>query len=96
VHGSLPAVVSVVKGINEPRYPSFMGIRKAAKASIPVWSAADLGLELDKVGSGGSSVSWPSIYPPPVQDKKVEMISGASPEEVAKQLVDKIFAEKVL
>jgi electron transfer flavoprotein beta subunit len=93
---SLPAVVSVVKGINEPRYPSFMGIRKAAKAAIPVWSAADLGLDLDKVGSGGSSVSWPSIYPPPAQDKKVEMISGASPEEVAKQLVDKIFAEKVL
>jgi hypothetical protein len=32
---ALPAVVSVVKGINEPRYPSFMGIRKAAKASDP-------------------------------------------------------------
>jgi electron transfer flavoprotein beta subunit len=92
----LPAVISVIKGINEPRYPSFMGIRKAAKASIPVWSAADLGLDLDKVGQNGSCVSWPNIYPPPVQDKKVEMISGASPEEVAKQLVDKIFAEKVL
>nr|MBI2905081.1 electron transfer flavoprotein subunit beta/FixA family protein [Chloroflexota bacterium] len=37
----LPAVLSVVKDINEPRYPSFMGIRKAAKAVIPQWAAAD-------------------------------------------------------
>jgi electron transfer flavoprotein beta subunit len=93
---ALPAVVSVVKGINEPRYPSFMGIRKAAKADIPVWSATDLGLDPDKIGAGGSPVSWPEIYPPPVHEKKVEMISGASPEEIAKQLADKILTEKVI
>jgi electron transfer flavoprotein beta subunit len=93
---ALPAVISVIKGINEPRYPSFMGIRKAAKATIPVWSAADLGLDTSKVGASGSLVSWPSIYPPPVHEKKVEMISGASPEEIAKNLADKIFAEKII
>ena len=32
----LPLVVSVAKEINEPRYPSFMGIRKASRAQIPV------------------------------------------------------------
>jgi electron transfer flavoprotein beta subunit len=58
-----PAVVSVVKGINEPRYPSFMGIRKAAKAAIPVWSAADLGLDLDKVGANGSPVKLAEYLP---------------------------------
>ena len=42
----LPAVVSVVKDINEPRYPSFIGIRRAGKAEIPVWTAADLELTL--------------------------------------------------
>jgi electron transfer flavoprotein beta subunit len=93
---TLPAVVSVIKGINEPRYPSFMGIRKASKATIPIWSSSDLSLDLDKVGASGSSVSWPSIYPPPAHEKKVEMISGSSPEEIAKNLVDKIFTEKVI
>jgi len=92
----LPAVVSVVKGINEPRYPSFMGIRKAAKADIPVWSAADLDLDMSKVGTSGSQLSWPEIYPPPAREKKVEMISGDTPEEIAKQLADKIFAEKII
>ena len=43
VSAKLPAVLSVVQGIGEPRYPSFMGIRKASKAEMPVWSLSDLG-----------------------------------------------------
>jgi electron transfer flavoprotein beta subunit len=42
---NLPAVLSVVQSIGEPRYPSFMGIRKASKATIPVWSLSDLGVQ---------------------------------------------------
>jgi len=41
----LPAVISVAKEINDPRYPSFMGIRKASKADIPTIAAAGLGVE---------------------------------------------------
>ena len=44
VSAKLPAVLSVVQSIGEPRYPSFMGIRKASKANIPVWSLAALGI----------------------------------------------------
>jgi electron transfer flavoprotein beta subunit len=44
VSAKLPAVLSVVQSIGEPRYPSFMGIRKASKANIPVWSLSDLGM----------------------------------------------------
>ena len=44
VESKLPAVVSVSKDIGEPRYPSFMGIRKASRAKIPVWTLADLGI----------------------------------------------------
>ena len=35
VESGLPAVISVVKDYGEPRYPSFIGIRKASKAEIP-------------------------------------------------------------
>ena len=45
VEGKLPAVVSVLKGINEPRLPNLMGIRKAAKVADPCLGlAATLGL----------------------------------------------------
>lgn len=92
----LPAIVSVIKGINEPRYPSFMGIRKASKATIPVWSAADLGVDAAKVGASASAVAWPEIYPMPAKEIKVEIIEGETPQEIAAKLVDKLIAEKVV
>lgn len=91
VEASLPAVVAVIKDIGEPRYPSFMGIRKAQRAVIPTWSLADLGLTGLK-----PAVSWPEITNPPVRDVHCEMISGASAHEIAETLADKIMAEKVL
>lgn len=43
---SLPAVLTAQKGLNEPRYPSMMGIMKAKKKEIKVLSLADLGLSV--------------------------------------------------
>ena len=95
VSAKLPAVLSVVQSIGEPRYPSFMGIRKAAKASIPTWTAADLGLDPSQVGAAGSKVTWPEIYPLPPREGSVEMIDG-TPEEIAAKLADKLIADKVI
>ncbi len=92
VSGPLPAVMSVVKEINEPRYPSFMGIRKASKAEIPVWAAADIGITEDLE----PAVSWPEVYAPPKVETQVEMIEGDSPDEIAKKLVDRLVEEKVI
>lgn len=86
-----PAVLSVVQSIGEPRYPSFMGIRKASKAVIPVWSLADLGLSLPPV-----AVSRRELMNPPAREARCEIITGESPEAIAETLVEKILAEKVL
>lgn len=91
VTASLPVVISVVKEINDPRYPSFMGIRKASRATIPVWSAADLG-----VSGVGSKVDWSQVYAMPPREGSVEMITGDSAQDMAAQLVDKLFEEKVI
>ncbi|MCS7248044.1 MAG: electron transfer flavoprotein subunit beta/FixA family protein [Anaerolineales bacterium] len=92
----LPAVVSVIKGINEPRYPSFMGIRKASKATIPTWGVNDLGVDPGRVGAAGAFVAWPEIYMMPVKETKVEWIEGSTPQEIAAKLADKLIAEKVI
>jgi len=91
VSADLPAVFSVVKDFGEPRYPSFMGIRKASKAEIPAWTLADLG-----IAAPASVIEWPELMNPPSRDITCEIISGGSPEEIADQLADKILAEKVL
>ncbi len=91
VGAKLPAVLSVVQSIGEPRYPSFMGIRKASKANIPVWSLADLGVE-----APAAVVTRIELMNPPVRETVVEMITGETPEAVAETLAEKILAEKVL
>lgn len=91
VEGKLPAVVSVVKDIGEPRYPSFMGIRKASRANIPEWSLADLGITAPQI-----SVRWPELMNPPARQVTNEIITGDSPEQIADLLADKILGEKVL
>jgi electron transfer flavoprotein beta subunit len=50
VESSLPAVISVVEKINEPRYPSFKGIMAAKKKPVETLSLADLGVEASAVG----------------------------------------------
>lgn len=91
VKANLPAVISVVQSIGEPRYPSFMGIRKASKAEIPVWSLNDLG-----IAAPDAIIKRSELMNPPARDTSVEIISGESPAEIADKLADKLIAEKVL
>lgn len=62
----LPAVVSVVKQINDPRYPAMKGVLKAKKFAIKTWSAADINVDPEEVGFAdpplGSAVpSYPVV-----------------------------------
>jgi len=91
VSAKLPAVLSVVQSIGEPRYPSFMGIRKASKAVIPVWSLGDLG-----IAAPAAVVTRSELMNPPARDTSVEIITGDTPEAIAETLADKLIAEKVL
>ena len=91
VSAKLPAVLSVVQSIGEPRYPSFMGIRKASKAAIPVLTLGDLG-----VSAPEAIIKRTELMNPPVQETRIEIITGETPAEIADKLTDKILAEKVL
>jgi electron transfer flavoprotein beta subunit len=57
VTGSLPAVVSVVEKINEPRYPSFKGIMAAKKKPVQTLALADLGVEASAVGLANAATA---------------------------------------
>lgn len=91
VEADLPVVISVSKDIGEPRYPSFMGIRKASRAKIPVWSLDDL-----ELSAPTSVVKWPEVHSPVAREISTTIVEGDSPQEIAEKLVDKIMEEKVL
>jgi len=66
VEASLPAVISVVEKINEPRYPSFKGIMAAKKKPVETLSLADAGIDPAHVGlaaSGTEVVSFATRPP---------------------------------
>ncbi len=92
VKSGLPAVVSVTKEINEPRYPSFMGIRKASKAEIPTWSAGEIGLEAPLA----PKVQWPELFAPPEEETECEFIEGETAEEKGSKLAERLVQEKIL
>lgn len=94
VEAKLPAVVAVIKGINEPRLPNLMGIRKAGKVQIPQWTAADLGIDTGKVGAAGSSSKVVEIAVPPPRGAG-EILKGEV-DEIVNTLTEKLIDLKVI
>lgn len=94
VEVSLPAVMSVVKEINEPRLPSLKGKMMAKKAPVMKWSAADIGI--DDTGVGANSYTRTTGVAPPPPRQKGEMVEGETPEEIADKLYEKLKENQVL
>lgn len=85
VSGSLPAVISCDKGLNEPRYATLPGIMAAKKKVIAVKNAGDLGLSAAQVGAGAALVVESGYGLPPA--RPAGRILGGSPEQAVAELV---------
>jgi electron transfer flavoprotein beta subunit len=86
----LPAVVAVSDAINEPRYPSLKGIMGAKSKPQETLSLADLGVETDRVGEGGSRTTVLSVAPPPPKSDQVRIEDdGNAAEKIVEYLVEK-------
>lgn len=66
-----PALITVVKEINEPRLPSLRGKLRSKKQQIPVWTHRDLGLNEEEIGLNGSPTQVVKIFSPPPRKKGV-------------------------
>ena len=84
----LPALITVVKEINEPRLPSLRGKMRAKKQEIPRWGAQDLNLDAARIGLKGSPTQVVKIFTPPAKEQG-KTLSG-EPGEVADQLISEI------
>jgi electron transfer flavoprotein beta subunit len=94
VEAPLPAVVTVVKEINEPRLPSLKGKMKAKKAEIRVWGVQDLGVEAGRVGIEGSPTWVERVFSPP--QREAGQIWHGEPDELAKRLVNELEKLKMV
>ncbi|MFC1803923.1 electron transfer flavoprotein subunit beta/FixA family protein [Thermoproteota archaeon] len=94
VEAPLPAVLTVVREINEPRIPSLINIMKAKKKLQIIWTLADLGLSLDAV-KAQSFVRIKDVKAPIVSRKQI-VIEADSVKEAAVKLAAVIKEEGVM
>jgi electron transfer flavoprotein beta subunit len=94
VETPLPAVVTVVKQINEPRMPSLRGMMKAKKAEIKTLKAADLSADDKNIGLNGSPTQVVKIFTPPPKGGG-EILEG-EPAETVDKLISKIKERKII
>ncbi len=81
VECTLPALLTIEKGLVEPRYPSLPNLMKAKKKPVQVLTSAELpGVEASTAGT-----HLDSMTPPPPRPE-CKMIEG-EPEEMARELV---------
>ena len=95
VEAPLPAIVSVSNEFGEPRYPQLRQIMLAAKKTVQIWSAADIGIGADEAGAANRWLALEALYVPKVESN-VEIIEGDSPEEKARNLALKLRAAKLI
>ena len=90
VEAGTPVLASIISDeTNTPRYPKLKDIMAAGKKTIPVWKAADLTLDPERVGPGAARVAITDVYIP-IKESKCEMIEGDSAEEQALKLAARL------
>lgn len=94
VEAKTPLLITVVREINEPRYPSLMMIKKAGKKEIAEFNAAALGLDPEPLKTSGFRLQILRAEAPSMERKKV-IFEGDAAEAVQK-LVQTLQADKVV
>jgi electron transfer flavoprotein beta subunit len=96
VEAPLPAVLTVVREVNRPRYPTVPMRLAAQDGTVTTWSNAVLKLKEQTVGLKGSPTWVTKIFSP--QRDQGEIIGDGvnDPDGTAKLLIDKLLSKDVL
>ncbi|MHC4200016.1 MAG: electron transfer flavoprotein subunit beta/FixA family protein [Planctomycetota bacterium] len=84
----LPALLTVVKEINEPRLPSLRGKMKAKKAEIEKMTQAELGITPEELGLKGSPTRVMKVFAPEKRAGGVKW--EGEPDELVKKLAEEL------
>lgn len=93
LRSSLPALLTVDQGINLVRYAALPELLRAQRATIPIWTAADLGADPGDAGLRGSPTKVARSFAPAVRPRQTRYIPGAAddPRQAAAMLADSLL-----
>jgi electron transfer flavoprotein beta subunit len=89
----LPALITVVKEINEPRIPSLKGLMRAKSAKITTLTQKELDLNPEQIGLCGSPTQVVKIFTPTPRQGG-QMLKGEV-QDIVGQLVELLRSEVV-
>jgi electron transfer flavoprotein beta subunit len=94
VEVKLPALLSVIDEINEPRAPTAEGIISVPQKEFKTWGATDIKVDKDKTGLNGSPTKVVGVFRQEL-DRKREILQCPT-EEMAARVVKKLQQEGLL
>jgi electron transfer flavoprotein beta subunit len=96
VEGPLPAMLTVVRELNRPRYPTVPMRLASVDAEVQLWSNEVLGLDVNTIGLKGSP-TWVSRIFSPEREKGEIIGDGANdPQGAARLLIERLQAKDLL
>ena len=90
-----PVLITAVKELNEPRFPTIRGTMKAKKSEIPHLSADDIKVDETKIGLKGSPTMVRKIFTPPQRTQGL-VIKEEDPNAAVSVLMEKLTAQKII
>ena len=94
IQAPLPALLTVVKEINEPRHASLRGALKAKKAEIPIWTPEDIDADETKIGKTGSPTDVIRTFNPKPRGEGRQLTG--EPQEIAEALFAELRDRNIL
>ncbi|HOJ13756.1 MAG TPA: electron transfer flavoprotein subunit beta/FixA family protein [Deltaproteobacteria bacterium] len=96
VQSKLPALLTVVREINKPRYPSVPMRLEAQDLPVQLWDNKVMNLDVNKIGLKGSPTAVRKIFSPEREQGEIIGDGMKDPEGTAKLLVEKLVQKELL
>ena len=96
VEAPLPALLTVVREINRPRYPTVPRRLKAENTEIKLWDNKVLELDELQIGMKGSPTMVNKIFSPEREKGEIVGDEKSDPEEIARSLLERLMQKEIL
>ena len=96
VEASLPVLISVLREINHPRYPTVPMRLVAEDATVTLWDNKEMGLSEETIGLKGSATQVRKIFSPERTQGEILGNGADNPEEAAHLLIDRLLEKDII
>ena len=92
-----PVLITAVKDLNEPRFPTIRGTMKAKRREIPNLDAAAVAADDAQIGLSGSPTKVRKIFTPPQRSGGLVLkVEDDNEQAIVDQVMEKLVAQKII